>query len=112
MPDDRRGRYCGGAVALKKAGGSAIPLPPGLLKVGDGLCAVPEGGRFLNRPYAERRGRRSLHGGIVYRLRCLVPNQERRVQFPLPPPKVRKTEAPGFYRVGRACPARVLYPSK
>ena len=24
----QRGRYCGGAVALKKAGGSAFPLPP------------------------------------------------------------------------------------
>lgn len=26
------GRYCGGAVALKKAGGSAFSLPPGLRK--------------------------------------------------------------------------------
>lgn len=25
-----RGRYCGGAVALKKTGGSAFPLPPDL----------------------------------------------------------------------------------
>lgn len=38
------------------------------LKVGDGLRAVPEGGRFLNRPYAERRGR-DTHEMRVLRVR-------------------------------------------
>ena len=33
------GRYCGGAVALKKAGGSAFPLPPGSLKPRNRLVA-------------------------------------------------------------------------
>ena len=53
-------------------------------------------GRFSNRPYAERRGRRSLHGGIVHRLRRLIPNQERRVRLPLPPPKCARLRLRGF----------------
>ena len=33
------GRYCDGAVALKKAGGSAFPLPPGSGLPGDDVAA-------------------------------------------------------------------------
>lgn len=61
--------------------------------------------------HRERHTGRSLHGGIVQGLRCVIPNHETRVQIPLPPPKVRKTEAPGILSCGRH-PTRLLNPSK
>ena len=101
------GRYCGGAVALKKAGGSAIPLPPGSDLPGADVAARPPG-RTKSRNTGN--GTQAVPYMEVSSIGRTPASQAGKAgSIPVTSSKVRKTEAPGF-RVWGGIPHTAFLP--